>query len=37
MSFLALDLNIINENTQKELAEECEVLAKMISALIKKL
>ena len=37
MTYLALDLNIINEETQKDIAEECEVLAKMISALIKKL
>ena len=37
MSYLDLDLKYIDENVQKKLLEDCEILSKMISALIKKL
>ena len=37
MSYLELDLEYINDKSQNELCEECEIISKMISALIKKL
>jgi four helix bundle protein len=37
MAYLGLDLKYIVEDVQKKLLDECEILSKMISALIKKL
>ncbi len=37
MSYLGLDAEYLDEKTQLELVEECEILSKMISALIKTL